>query len=148
MPFWGTGRTNYGLKFDISEILTIMKNLVQSSCSASTLVQKNVFITDNLHNNALEAFRSGVGCNEELGFYTTKTINVPHMSFFPINKRIPDRKLAVSRLRLQDYHLKSCIVFSKVKPNFTVLKLPYESIHNSNCTCSSSESDPNSDSEK
>ena len=63
IPFWGTGKTKYALKFDNSNLLTRMTNYYTLDVQCLHCVRDKDFIACLLQNNLLEAFRTGVRGN-------------------------------------------------------------------------------------
>ena len=100
ITFWGTGKTKYGLKFDSPKVLTGMTKYHNIAVKCMHCVRDNDFVTDYPQNNVLEAFKTGTGRNECLGFCAAKTINIPNTPFFLAKKSISNRNLDASRLRL------------------------------------------------
>ena len=79
--------TNDGIKFNSTELLTEMSNYYPLAVQHLHCIIDNVFITEALNKNFLEAFRTGIGEDKDLGFCAANVINIPSITFFPTKKR-------------------------------------------------------------
>ena len=121
IPIWDTGNENQGLKHEHLELLIETTNYHPLDVQCLYCISDNVFNTEALNNNVLEASRTDMRGEEDLGFCTAKVINIQNSAFLSEKKIIANKQMTTPRLHHHEWSLLNSTKFHIARHNAIVL---------------------------